>query len=430
MGYSHYWRKEPQIDAAIMGAIVSDFNRVVLPLHDNGIPLAGPMGDGVPKITAELIAFNGLSNCGHPQNAEITIPWPTQDGGGLDKSHNAEAGHWFAGVQIEARCCNGSCDYETFGFTRETPDREQWDDSDGRVFDCCKTAFRPYDIAVTACLLIAKHRLGNTIKVSTDGTDANWFDAKMLCQMVLGYGLEYEVQAGVLLPVEGEDPYIPPTKAPEAKPAQPTRSYSVNETSKIIKKTLRAAFPDTKFSVRLDKYSGGCSIDASWMDGPTDKQVKSILDRFDGKGFDGMTDCSYYCGERMYKGERVDFHSGYVRGGRSHSAELLRAVAARVAKECGVPAPEVNESGYLMSDHDTRVPFQWHPHWHENKPLTMCDILAGAPILAHDSHEGEYLNRLIDRIAAWVSLKPVALPVELPEYIDVHAEGQHGARGV
>jgi hypothetical protein len=217
MGYTHYWRKEPTIDAVTMRAIVEDFNRVVLPLDDNGIPLAGGDGKGTPEITNTAIVFNGMSNCGHPQNSEITIPWPTQDGGGLDASRRAEAGHWFAGVQIEARCCNGSCDYETFVFERnETATRT---DDDGRIFNFCKTAFRPYDIAVTAALLIAKRHLGNKIKVSTDGTDANWFDAKMLCQTVLGYGLEYEIRDDGLVPVDGEAPYQKPAPVKVAEPA-------------------------------------------------------------------------------------------------------------------------------------------------------------------------------------------------------------------
>ena len=47
------------------------------------------------------------------------------------------------------------------------------------------------------------------------------------------------------------------------------KTIDVNECSKLIKRTLKAAFPGVKFSVRLDKYSGGHSIDASWTDGPT-----------------------------------------------------------------------------------------------------------------------------------------------------------------
>ncbi len=210
------------------------------------------------------------------------------------------------------------------------------------------------------------------------------------------------------------------------------RTFTVNETSKLIKKTLQAAFPETKFSVRLDKYSMGCSIDALWTDGPTDKQVKAILDRFDGQGFDGMTDCSFYCGERMYKGEKVDFHSGYVRGGRSYSREFMAMVATRVTREIpGVEAPAMHEKYCCFTDgHDTRVPYQFWGHWLSSREgrehLTMCDLLSNRHILAHDSHEGEYLTRLIDKVMAATSLKPHAESVELPEYINIEAEASTG----
>ena len=88
----------------------------------------------------------------------------------------------------------------------------------------------------------------------------------------------------------------------------------VKQTAVLIRQTLKQAFPDVKFSVRLDRYSMGCSIDVHRIDGPTDAQLREILERFNGSGFDGMTDCSYYCGKRVYKGECVDFHSGYVKG--------------------------------------------------------------------------------------------------------------------
>jgi len=216
-------------------------------------------------------------------------------------------------------------------------------------------------------------------------------------------------------------------------------SYDVKAVAAIIRATLKAAFPKTKFSVRLDRYSGGYSIDARWTDGPTDSQVKPILDRFESKGFDGMTDCSYYCGKRRYKGEIVSMNGGYVRGTRNMSKAVLLAVADRVAYECGTQAPEVKEhSGkdgyaYLAGDYNQRVPFQWHSHWIDSgkehdkrrKWLGMDDITGPGHLLAHDSHEGEYLTRLIDRIAHHVSLEE-AQPVELPEYINETATVETG----
>jgi hypothetical protein len=45
-------------------------------------------------------------------------------------------------------------------------------------------------------LLIAKRHLGTRIRVRTEGEDERWFDAKLLCRTVLGYGIEYAIVNG------------------------------------------------------------------------------------------------------------------------------------------------------------------------------------------------------------------------------------------
>ena len=47
------------------------------------------------------------------------------------------------------------------------------------------------------------------------------------------------------------------------------------DVAKLIRKELKAAFPGQKFSVRVDRYSLGSSIDVRWTDGPTIKQVEA-----------------------------------------------------------------------------------------------------------------------------------------------------------
>jgi len=45
-----------------------------------------------------------------------------------------------------------------------------------------------YDIGVTAAQLIAKRRLREQFVVHSDGSDAQWLDARRICQRILGYG--------------------------------------------------------------------------------------------------------------------------------------------------------------------------------------------------------------------------------------------------
>ena len=65
------------------------------------------------------------------------------------------------------------------------------------------------------------------------------------------------------------------------------------ETAKMIRKVLKAKFPNTKFSVRSEIYAGGSSINVKWTDGPTSKEVDRVIKPYEGSGFDGMIDMKY-----------------------------------------------------------------------------------------------------------------------------------------
>lgn len=201
MGYTHYWYREPKIAQAAFDNIVTDFSKLVPVLAQHGVPLAGPLGTGGPVLSAKEISFNGKSQCGHPKNSSVSIPWPSKKAGGVAPSDKAVDGQWFAGATLESRCCDGDCNYETCHIGR-TQKPNEWERKDpthkGKVFNCCKTAFRPYDIAVTALLIICKHHLGDKFVASSDGEDQHWFDGKMLCQTVLDYGLQYILVDGDL----------------------------------------------------------------------------------------------------------------------------------------------------------------------------------------------------------------------------------------
>lgn len=193
MGYTHYWYRPKTVETSKMQAIVDDFNKLIIPLSDMGVKLGNGLGKGVPIVSVEEIYFNGLAACGHPKNSNISIPWPTATASGVNKG-KPEAGTWFAGTTLDTRTCDGDCSYETVGFPRDISKQKFLQESDehkGLFFSCCKTAFRPYDVAVTAFLIIAKHHLGDKLHVASDGEDQHWQDGKRLCWTYLGYGPEY-----------------------------------------------------------------------------------------------------------------------------------------------------------------------------------------------------------------------------------------------
>ena len=64
--------------------------------------------------------------------------------------------------------------------------------------------------------------------------------------------------------------------------------------SKAIKAELKSTFPTTKFSVTSESFAGGNSVRISWTDGPQEKDVKSITDKYQYGSFNGMEDIYEY----------------------------------------------------------------------------------------------------------------------------------------
>ena len=143
MGYTHYWNirvlaPSPQERALLTrtaGAArqrlwtkaVSDMTKVI---RKSPVPLAGPHGEGKPELKKTSVAFNGVG-----PNAHETFDFPEQDG-------------------------------------------------------FCKTAQKPYDIVVVACLAIAKDVFGNEIEVSSDGGAEDWDAGVRLASKVLGRDID------------------------------------------------------------------------------------------------------------------------------------------------------------------------------------------------------------------------------------------------
>jgi hypothetical protein len=57
--------------------------------------------------------------------------------------------------------------------------------SQNESFNFCKTARKPYDTVVTACLIVLSYRLGACIDVSSDGDATDWTEGLRLAQKVL-----------------------------------------------------------------------------------------------------------------------------------------------------------------------------------------------------------------------------------------------------
>lgn len=162
-------------------------------------------------------------------------------------------------------------------------------------------------------------------------------------------------------------------------PSYPTDSkyVGVADTAKLIRKKLKDAYPNTKFSIRSKSYSGGASIDIDWWDGPTTEQVDKIVQMYSGSGFDGSIDLRYYithwmlpdgsveiahdqgstgsggghpeitCPQSHPQAKRVHFMANHVFTDRKYTQNFIEKVAQIVHQDTLLPIPKINCDDYF-----------------------------------------------------------------------------------
>lgn len=173
-----------------------------------GIDFGDQSGDAgtKPVFTKNLIAFNGSEKQRTgvwTTDEDISIPWPSPTASLTEEKADPIAtktdGNWFAGSLVSQRVAPlnekgyGSGSYESIYCERVFPKKGfRQPNEKGLLFECCKTAYRPYDLAVTAFLIIMKQH-DSRIVVRSDGEEKDWLDGKIACNNVLGYGMDFEL---------------------------------------------------------------------------------------------------------------------------------------------------------------------------------------------------------------------------------------------
>lgn len=120
MGYTHYWTIKEPIDSDAWDKLRKGIQQIVGTAQDAGIDIKDDSND-------ERIVFNGV----------------------------------------------GAGEHESFFL--ELGDEE---------FNFCKTAGKPYDMAVTASLILLKKELGDAVIIKSDGTWADWESGQLLYETV------------------------------------------------------------------------------------------------------------------------------------------------------------------------------------------------------------------------------------------------------
>lgn len=170
MDYTHYFTRPVRIDKRTYEQIRTAVNRMVdlLPVKRRegtyrGTPLVLRHGNGEdPLDLSQEIIFNGDGR--------------TED-----------------------------LDHEDFYFPRVVPRELVYRGAKtprGYTFMCCKTARKPYDLAVCAALIIIKHYLGDRFCYSSDGkpTEESWPAARRLASMVLGQEVPVQFEHEITQP--------------------------------------------------------------------------------------------------------------------------------------------------------------------------------------------------------------------------------------
>lgn len=156
MGLTRYWYRPPSMDAESFRDWASDCRRILetatmpagfRPEADEThapnppVTLRGPDGTGEPLISDRVVALNGDATCGH--------------------------------------------EHEAFQVERDVASGRRRQDELGRIFEYCKTAGKPYDAVVHACLMALEQRFGALVKVEADHAAAQLTGGKRLFEAAL-----------------------------------------------------------------------------------------------------------------------------------------------------------------------------------------------------------------------------------------------------
>jgi len=158
MGYTHYWSRPKTFTVKSFTAAAADCERVVKSLK---CQVQRESDDTTPAVfSRDSVRFNGVGDAGHET---------------------------FAIPRVFTRIYEG-----------QKSDKDGWS-------DFCKTAAKPYDLAVCACLVVFKHHYEEKFIVASDGDDGHesWPEARAACHAVLGYGRYFSLKTQKRFDVKG-----------------------------------------------------------------------------------------------------------------------------------------------------------------------------------------------------------------------------------
>lgn len=175
MGYTHYFRKKELVhDQKTWDKFLEDTLKVASRFKiqtPNSIKFIKDIEDSKPDIN--ILIGDGMGDGGTPtfNNDEICF------NGVGDDSHETfriKRDHTFL------------LEPTTDSWTKH--EQERWKEQK-ELFDFTKTNHKPYDLLVTAVMILYKHHFGDVVQISGDGGSEGFADGTRLVNQTLGYDL-------------------------------------------------------------------------------------------------------------------------------------------------------------------------------------------------------------------------------------------------
>lgn len=183
------------------------------------------------------------------------------------------------------------------------------------------------------------------------------FTAKRVAKLALVAPVAVETPA-----VETAEAVVADAVAKGWKSGIETIYVGAADTAKLVRPVLKQQFPGIKFSVKSSEYSMGSSVTMAWADGPTEKQVRAALDKYDSSYMEIESD---YHGSTVRRGDDGK-HYNYLpllMYSRGTSPAAALAIATQVLANHGITdhTPTLDSYGCVVWGQHWQLQDEWWP---------------------------------------------------------------------
>lgn len=287
MVYELTWKRTKILEETAFKMLAEDCKAIC---NISGVEIHGGSGEGKPEFSEERILFNGIFN-------DV--------------------------LRAESFCIRKNMS----GYP---------EDEYGLCFEFSKICNHPYGIVSMACLIVAKYHFGNQFILKGSGEPEEWAEAFKLAMPALGSNPQAIIDSIFEKPTEEMKAAYRQTKEEEhrkEREGKPERhSIDTADVAKLVRKDLKAAFPGVKFSVRIERYAGGSSINVNWTNGPAEEKVEAVAGHYCAGDFNGMDD--------IYEYNNSPYCNHYIFFRRDVEQEIYVNESRRICKEWGITLPE------------------------------------------------------------------------------------------